>query len=153
MFIVCSFMRAFMCLLYMINLSQRGEQWGGVESECLRVLFCYFFSWKKGRIRKTFLNCGARVQRFSLWHSLSFFLSLSENNLLCVLYRPTDFVWWSRVVEYLLLLSICFLFGSGEGAFFPYKRRAYVLCVYYHTQKLSSLWISFFFFKFCRSWW
>lgn len=101
--------------------------------------FVTFFREKKvefGKHQKTVAHvCNASLSG-ALFLSFSLFRRIICSA--CYTVRPTLF--GGRV-----LLSICFClvyafsFVVVKVLFFPYKRRAYVLCVYYHTQKLSSL--------------
>ena len=66
-------------------------------------------------------SCGASARstlRLSLSLSLAF--SFAKNTLECsfVVYRLSDCVWWCCAFAF--ASYVCFLFGSGEGAFFPF---------------------------------
>ena len=81
--------------------------------------------------------------RVRLCVSLSLSLAFSfakKNTLECsfVVYRLSDCVWWCCAFAF--ASYVCFLFGSGEGAFFPFMYRRRAIYVLPHTKaKLSSL--------------
>ena len=64
-----------------------------------------------------------------------------------VVYRLSDCVWWSfgRLVVFAFASYVCFLFSSGEGAFFPFMYKEELLwSVHCHARKRSiSLEVSF----------
>ena len=122
----------------------------------LRVLFVTFFREKK--VEK--LCCSTllllRGERAFDFASLSLSLAFSfakKNTLECsfVVYRLSDCVWWC--CAFALASYVCFLFGSGEGAFFPFMYRRRAIYVLPHTKaKLSSL-LNLFLQILSRSWW
>ena len=88
----------------------------------LRVLFVTFFREKKVELccSLQLLLWGERAFDFA---SLSLSLAFSfakKNTLECsfVVYRLSDCVWWCWS-KFAFASYVCFLFGEGEGAFFP----------------------------------
>ena len=116
----------------MINLSKRVEN-NEEKARLSASFFVTFFREKKEELLpllKTTVLWGERV-------SLSGVLFREEYPLerSFVVYRLSDCVWWCCAFAFASYVR--FLFGSGEGAFFPLcMKKSYVYC---HTQKQSSL--------------
>ena len=130
---VCVRLRVRVCVFSVCDtpFETRGEQWG--KGTSLRVLFCYFFSWKKGRkflfFKKRLLLCGASA-------SLSLAFSFAKNTLerSFVVYRLSDCVWWccafafASYVRYFSLVVVKVLF-------FPLCIEEELFCTATHKSK------------------
>ena len=104
-----------------INLSQSVEN-NEEKARLSASFFVTFFREKKVEFVSSLkrLYCGASA-RSTLCLSLSLAFSFAKNTLECsfVVYRLSDFVWWWCCV-FAFASYVCFLFGEGEGAFFPF---------------------------------
>ena len=114
---VCAFVYecVCVCLVCVINLSKRVEN-NEEKARLSASFFVTFFREKKVELLLFFkkrLYCGASA-------SLSLAFSFAKNTLerSFVVYRLSDCVWWCCAFAF--ASYVCFLFGSGEGAFFPF---------------------------------
>ena len=104
-----------MCLVYVIHLSKRAEN-NEEKARRSASFFVTFFREKK-------VEFCSSLKRRTLWGervSLSGVLFREEYPLECsfVVYRLSDCVWWCCAFAF--ASYVCFLFGSGEGVFFPF---------------------------------
>ena len=103
-----------------INLSKRVEN-NEEKARLSASFFVTFFREKKVEFVSSLkrLYCGASA-RSTLCLSLSLAFSFAKNTLECsfVVYRLSDFVWWCCAFAFASYVR--FLFGEGEGAFFPF---------------------------------
>ena len=133
---VCVRLRVRVCVFSVCDtpFETRGEQWG--KGTSLRVLFCYVFSWKKGRICLFFkdLLCGASA-------SLSLAFSFAKNTRLNALSWCTVWVTVFGGVARLLLRRTCaFSLVVVKVLFFPlYRRRAFLCTATHKSKALISL--------------
>lgn len=97
----------------MINLSKRVEN-NEEKARLSASFFVTFFREKKVEF------CSSKTTYCGASASLSLAFSFAKNTLerSFVVYRLSDFVWWCCAFAF--ASYVCFLFGSGEGAFFPF---------------------------------
>ena len=106
-------MSACVCLVCVIHLSKRVEN-NEEKARLSASFFVTFFREKKVEF------CSSKTTYCGASASLSLAFSFAKNTLerSFVVYRLSDCVWWCCAFAFASYVR--FLFGSGEGAFFPF---------------------------------